>query len=92
MIGNNFFLNILKKIEGISVSDNQRLENDGNIWKGLFIDFEYNGQKFRWQLKDNRVYMYEKGESSHCIGDENKPFNDAESLKKELDHCCAEQL
>jgi len=94
VIGNSFFierLSILKKIKGIAISDNQ--ENDGKIWKGLFIEFEYGSKKFRWQLND-WVDMYDgqmnnlwkKGLHSHYMGDEKESFKDAESLKNELDN------
>ena len=76
-------------------TDNQ--ENDGKIWKGLFIEFKYGSITFCWQL-DDCVDMYgnqmnnlkEKGLHSHYMGDEKESFKDAESLKNELDRLIAE--
>lgn len=95
VVVNKFFLDrlsILEGIDGIKISYNQ--ENDGKLWKGLFIDFEYKGQKFRWWLYDwvdmydgEMNNLWEKGLHSHYMGDEKESFKDAESLKKELDRC-----
>lgn len=99
VIGNNFFperLRILQGIEGVNIlSYDENLENGRKIWKGLFIEFEYGGQKFRWQsgdwvdMYDNQMNnLWKKGLHSHYNGKEKESFKDAESLKKELDRCC----
>ena len=86
-------MNILSYNENLENLEN--LENGGKIWKGLFIEFEYGGQKFRWQsgdwvdMYDNQMNnLWEKGLHSHYNGEEKESFKDAESLKKELDRCC----
>lgn len=88
-------LSILEGIDGIKISYNQ--ENDKKLWKGLFIDFEYKGQKFRWWLYDwvdmydgEMNNLWEKGLHSHYMGDEKESFNNADSLKNELERCCDE--
>ena len=101
IVGNVFFisrLNILKQIKDINISNIQNLlENDNKIWKGLFIEFEYNNRKFRWQLNDwvdmyndKMENLWEKGLHSHYKGREEHSFSDLDSLKKELDRCCSE--
>lgn len=100
ILGNDFFisrLDILKRTENINISNKQNLENNNNIWKGLFIEFEYNNRKFRWQLNDwvdmyddQMNNLWEKGLHSHYKGSEEHSFNDLDSLKKELDRCCSE--
>ena len=98
VIGNCFFidrLNILKRIDDIKFFDNQK--NDGKIWKGLFIEFEYNNRKLRWQLNDwvdmyndKMENLWEKGLHSHYKGSGEHSFSDLDSLKNELDRCCSE--
>ena len=99
IVGNKFFisrLDILKQIENINISNIQNLENDKKIWKGLFLEFEYKNQKFRWQLNDwvdmydGQMNLWGKGLHSHYKGSEDYSFNDVDSLEKELYRCCSE--
>ena len=94
VIGDNFFSERLQILNILSDNGTITVEKHNKVWKGLYIQFEYEKHVFRWQLNDwidmydNQMRnLWEEGLHSHYKGNEEYSFYNVESLINELNRC-----